>query len=132
MAIRKMCCRPGCDELALEGSARCAEHEAERVAKQKARAARAKLNDVAKAGAKLYALPAWKRLRRQWLEAHPLCSDCAGVGLVEAATDVDHITPHRGDRALFFDRNNLQSLCHSCHSRKTAREVLATGGRSKI
>ena len=38
------------------------------------------------------------------------------------ATDVDHIRDHRGDWALFTDRSNLQSLCHSCHSRKTMRE----------
>jgi 5-methylcytosine-specific restriction enzyme A len=36
---------------------------------------------------------------------------------------VDHITPHKGDRQMFWDRSNWQSLCHRCHSRKTAREV---------
>ncbi|MCR8827199.1 HNH endonuclease [Photobacterium sp. TY 1-4] len=43
------------------------------------------------------------------------------------ATDVDHITPHKGDRRLFFDQSNWQSLCKSCHSRKTAREVFHGG-----
>jgi 5-methylcytosine-specific restriction endonuclease McrA len=37
---------------------------------------------------------------------------------------VDHIKPHRGDRALFWDRRNWQALASSpCHSqRKQAQE----------
>jgi 5-methylcytosine-specific restriction protein A len=37
------------------------------------------------------------------------------------ATDVDHVVPHRGDIKLFMT-GELQSLCHSCHSRKTIAE----------
>lgn len=43
-------------------------------------------------------------------------------GLIEQATDLDHIEPHRGDMTLFWDHDNWQSLCHSCHSAKTASE----------
>ena len=32
------------------------------------------------------------------------------IGLV-----VDHITPHRGDQRLFWDRANWQPLCHDHH-----------------
>jgi 5-methylcytosine-specific restriction protein A len=39
------------------------------------------------------------------------------------ATDVDHIEPHKGSWERFTDRDNLQSLCHSCHSRKTLAEM---------
>jgi 5-methylcytosine-specific restriction endonuclease McrA len=28
---------------------------------------------------------------------------------------VDHVTPHKGDLALFFNRENWQSLCKRCH-----------------
>lgn len=38
------------------------------------------------------------------------------------ATVVDHRTPHRGDRALFFDATNLQSLCDTHHSGSKQRE----------
>ena len=51
-------------------------------------------------------------------------------GLRTPATDVDHIRDHKGDWGLFTDRENLQSLCHSCHSRKTAAEML--GKRRKF
>jgi 5-methylcytosine-specific restriction protein A len=42
--------------------------------------------------------------------------------LVEPAAVVDHITPHGGDEALFWDRDNWQPLCKPCHDAKTARE----------
>jgi 5-methylcytosine-specific restriction endonuclease McrA len=29
----------------------------------------------------------------------------------------------RGNEELFFDENNLQTLCHSCHAIKTAQEI---------
>ncbi len=71
-----------------------------------------------------YLLPIFRdRLRPDQLLREPFCRDCARRGLRVRATDVDHITPHRGNWALFADPNNLQSLCHSCHSRKTAAEV---------
>jgi 5-methylcytosine-specific restriction protein A len=35
---------------------------------------------------------------------------------------VDHIRPHKGDRGLLYANENVQSLCESCHSRKTATE----------
>jgi len=124
MAIRKVCCRPGCDDLSIEGGAHCELHEAERKEKLARRRASAKLSAVARAGVQLYATKAWKALRRSFITANPLCADCAELGLVVAAEEVDHIEPHRGDRSKFYDRMNLQSLCKPCHSRKTAREVL--------
>lgn len=131
MPIRKVCCRPGCDEIALEGKPHCELHDAEARAKLKRQRAKAKLSDEALAGAKLYASVAWRKLRKSYLKANPLCVDCADLGLVVDAKEVDHKEPHRGDRSLFFDRSNLQALCKSCHSRKTAREVLAPGGIEK-
>lgn len=34
----------------------------------------------------------------------------------------DHIKPHRGNRVMFFDRNNLQCLCKQCHDRDKQKE----------
>nr|WP_281492405.1 HNH endonuclease [Wohlfahrtiimonas chitiniclastica] len=45
-----------------------------------------------------------------------MCVYCERNGIITAANVVDHIEPHRGDQALFWDRNNWQSLCSSCHS----------------
>lgn len=76
---------------------------------------------------RLYSLPIWTQdLRPGQILREPYCRDCARHGLRVRATDVDHIRPHCGDWALFTDRANLQSLCHSCHSRKTMAEMAKT------
>ncbi|PYB87171.1 HNH endonuclease [Pseudomonas fulva] len=64
----------------------------------------------------------WQQARAGFLAKHPLCIKCQARGLVVVATDVDHIEPHKGDMAVFWDRSNWQALCASCHSIKTAGE----------
>lgn len=45
------------------------------------------------------------------------------LACVVAATVVDHIVPHRGDRKPFWDaKHNWQAFYASCHSRKTVLE----------
>lgn len=121
----KLCCAPGCDEVAAAGLPRCLAHEDQRLARQSAARRAAKSSPAAKAGAKLYATARWQSDRAVWLRRFPLCAACEADGLVVAAGEVDHVTPHRGDEGLFFDHRNWQSLCKRCHSRKTAREVFA-------
>lgn len=64
---------------------------------------------------------AWRRLRHVKLQVDSLCEICLREDRLESAAVVDHIQPHRGDDALRLDMDNLQSLCASCHSRKTVR-----------
>ncbi|NBA95517.1 HNH endonuclease [Pseudomonas sp. R5(2019)] len=64
----------------------------------------------------------WQQARKGYLRKHPLCVHCAARDRVTQATDVDHITPHKGDMSLFWDSTNWQSLCGPCHSVKTAAE----------
>jgi len=123
MALRKMCVAAGCVDLAIEGLAHCEDHESERQAKTAARRDQAGKSLHALAHAALYRLKAWKVGRLAFLRRYPLCADCAELGAVVEAKEVDHITPHKGDKRLFLDRRNWQSLCKSCHSRKTAGEV---------
>lgn len=63
----------------------------------------------------LYNTKAWKALRREQLAKEPLCRYCEQQGKVAAANVADHIKPHKGDESLFFDADNLQSLCKTCH-----------------
>lgn len=75
----------------------------------------------------------WRRARDAFL-AEPdnaLCRMClaADPPRVTAASVVDHIVPHRGDRALFWDRRNWQGLCETCHNRHKQRLERAAGGR---
>lgn len=64
----------------------------------------------------------WEKDRTKFLDENPLCADHRKRGMIEAATVVDHIIPHKGDQTLFWDKNNWQPLCKSCHDRKTATE----------
>jgi 5-methylcytosine-specific restriction protein A len=64
----------------------------------------------------------WRKARDAFLRAHPLCAECERRGRVTAANEVDHIRPHKGDQAMFWDSSNWQSLCKTCHSTKTAAE----------
>ena len=73
---------------------------------------------------------AWKKLRAAILRQRPLCVECEKIGRIVKATHLDHITPHRGDMALFHDTDNLQGLCHSCHSAKTAAEDGGFGNKA--
>jgi len=66
-----------------------------------------------------------ERLNRIQLKQQPACEKCG-----DKATDVDHIVPLRegGKDNL----RNRQSLCKSCHSRKTAREVGFMDGAESV
>jgi len=62
----------------------------------------------------------WQKVSRNFRLAQPACNEC---GVVESLNNmvVDHIVPHRGDMQIFWDPNNWQSLCRTCHNKKTAR-----------
>ena len=69
----------------------------------------------------------WNKARKIFLDNNPLCKHCFEQGIVEPATDVDHIRPCTGDDPEFWNQNNWQGLCHSCHSIKTAKHDGAFG-----
>lgn len=64
----------------------------------------------------------WRREREIFLAEHPWCIECLNNNHVYTpAIVVDHIKPHRGDKKLFWDRDNWQPMCKSHHDQKTAR-----------
>ena len=103
------CRHPGCPELVPAGTKYCEKHKG--LHPEEARSASSRGYGRA-----------WQKARKEYLSLHPLCTECMKHGLYVKATDVDHVIPHRGDPALFWDRDNWCALCHSCHSRKTGRE----------
>ena len=64
----------------------------------------------------------WQKVSKRYLKANPLCKQCQCESRLAQAEVVDHIIPHRGDRQLFWDESNWQSLCKRCHDRKTRTE----------
>jgi len=75
---------------------------------------------------KMYLMPEWRDpvigLRAMHLAKEPLCRECRAQRINRPGIDVDHIEPHRGDMGLFLDPDNLQTLCKTHHSMKTAKE----------
>lgn len=54
----------------------------------------------------------WDQERAAFLRANPSCRRCGAP-----ATVVDHVTPHRGNMGVFWNRSNWQALCAPCHNR---------------
>jgi 5-methylcytosine-specific restriction protein A len=99
--------------LVRDGSGRCDQHK-----RVEARALDARRGSSSERG---YSYK-WQQAREGFLRAHPLCVRHEARGEVVAATVVDHITPHKGDKALFWQRANWQPLCKRCHDIKTMTE----------
>lgn len=67
-----------------------------------------------------YGLKRWKDIRTAQLNAEPLCAMCSDLGVITQATVCDHVTPHKGDAALFWS-GPFQSLCRTHHDRDKQR-----------
>ncbi len=66
---------------------------------------------------------AWRKAAKAYLARNPICVFCEQYNRLTPAQCVDHIIPWRGDRELFWDSDNWQSLCSSCHGRKGIAEL---------
>lgn len=104
---QKPCATPGCGRLTDGRFCDAHEREHHRDHDQKRRAAQP--------WRAWYNTARWRVLRSWRLSTEPLCRMCRDAGLTTAASVADHIDPHRGDEAKFFDPENTQSLCKSCH-----------------
>ncbi len=114
-AALRPCLRPGCPELVSGGY--CDRHPAP---------SRAPLApDTRPSAARRGYGSGWRALRDQMLAREPLCRACRPRFV--PATEVDHIVPLAEGGSNTVD--NLQPLCKSCHSRKTARAARGRGLR---
>ena len=107
------CRQPGCYILVSSGY--CEDHQLKHQDRR---------SEEAQSWRWMYKTNEWISTRRpDQLVREPFGRAGARTSVRTRATDVDHIQPHRGDWALFTDPDNLQSLCKSCHDRKTAQEM---------
>lgn len=80
----------------------------------------------------------WRRLRLEVARRAGWCCQQTGVALTTGRSEpnalvVDHIVPHRGDPALFWDERNLQAVAKAWHdSVKQQRERAGGGGGGVI
>ena len=66
---------------------------------------------------------AWRVLREEVLMRDPVCVMCLKRGEFRASTQVDHIENNLTDYSDINELWNLQGLCDSCHSLKTAQDL---------
>jgi len=69
---------------------------------------------------KFYNSKNWRALRKYKIQSKPTCEQCERENKLTAAQCVDHIKPL--SLGGTNDLSNLQSLCNSCHAKKSARE----------
>lgn len=107
---KRPCSQPGCPELTTDRY--CTKHKAQA---DQAMPSRSYSN--------LYGRK-WRKYRAQYLVHNPLCvcDECKQRDIPLPADVVDHIVPHKGDYALFWDPNNHQPMAKRCHDAKTAKE----------
>lgn len=101
----KVCPHPGCPELVRPPNRYCEAHARQYKKKYDPRPSSAERGYDAD----------WRAFRARFLAEYPYCARCG-----RPATQVHHIVPLSagGER---LDWANCESLCHSCHSRHTAR-----------
>lgn len=74
-----------------------------------------------------YSLARWKRLRMETLTRDRFtCSMCGKLQGDTSKLVADHIKPHRGNPTLFWDRENLTTLCAPCHAGPKQRQEQAS------
>ncbi|HPA14895.1 MAG TPA: HNH endonuclease signature motif containing protein [Desulfobacterales bacterium] len=106
---RKYCASFPCSKIAVAGSSYCTDHQP------------APQRDHKEADP-FYLSPAWRRLRNWYIRAHPLCEICLREGRMTPATTVDHVVELK-DGGDPLNADNMQSLCHACHNKKTKAEA---------
>lgn len=58
----------------------------------------------------------WQREADEFRKTHPRCVGCDAMGLVHRTECIDHIIPHKGDKSLFWNKNNWQPSCNWHHT----------------
>ena len=71
---------------------------------------------------RFYKSKQWSKLSHRWLMLHPFCVSCEVHGVMRKGDLVDHIVELRDDFSKRLDESNLQTLCYSCHNKKTQIE----------
>jgi len=120
LSLRKICSYSGCN-VAVEvndfdrSSPRCPDHPPKHQHTER------KQHQHNEQGKVIYHTYKWKKLRKAYAADHPLCEHCLRYEIYTPLAVVDHIK-ELSDGGEPYERSNLQSLCHSCHNRKTASE----------
>jgi 5-methylcytosine-specific restriction protein A len=111
---KKICNYPGCDTLIEQSERYCANHKREPAEP---------FSGAVRFNEALYKTSLWRSLRKKILKEQPHCSRCGSTENLQ----VHHIVPPRGNEELFFDENNLVTVCAVCHRVITNHEIRKRG-----
>lgn len=79
-----------------------------------------------------YGLARWRELRMRVFKRDRFTCQWPGCGRIEHDTSLlvaDHKVEHRGDEGLFWDEDNVQTLCKPHHDGAKQREERRRQGR---
>ena len=109
----RFCSQTGCKKYALDGSYYCEDHVRRSMYDGGEGADRKSTTKYQYMYSKK-----WNGASKQWLgmPEHSWCELCG-----KPSELVHHKTEHNGNWDLFWDRNNWQALCWSCHSKVHAQ-----------
>ena len=57
----------------------------------------------------------WAKAAATFKRRHPHCLGCQAAGKLVATDVVDHVEPHKGDQAKFWNTALWQPACRYCH-----------------
>lgn len=78
-----------------------------------------------------YRTAAWSRLRMHVFERDLFTCQWPGCGRLQGDTSqlvAHHLRPHRGNAKMFWDLNNLHTVCKACHDGPIQAQERATLG----
>lgn len=129
---RHLCNYPGCMKLIPYDQRYCSKHEYRKPIDLADKQERHQINKAiyhkritSKHEGKyqrFYRSTEWKKLSHRWLMMHPLCVSCEARGIYRKGDLVDHIVELRDDWTKRLDPDNLETMCISCHNKKSAIE----------
>jgi len=120
MKPKRLCNHAGCSTLVDYNQTYCSKHKQE--AKQNLYDNYEHRKEIGGKYFWFYKSKQWQRLSKLHRINNPMCEQCLKDGIVRQADVVDHIIEIRDDWEKRYDEDNLQSLCHSCHWKKTKEE----------
>lgn len=92
--VKEMCPRKPRKPCSFRG---CSEVTEERYCEKHQKQVDSEYNKTSRPFKHLYSTSRWKKLRKQFLQEHPLCVECKFKGAIKAVTVVDHIEAHKDD-----------------------------------
>ena len=126
--LKRLCQFSGCNDMAESGHIYCEKHLAESQKKHKEWLEdhnKKKPFENAKR-ANNYNNAQWRMLRKEVLKRDNYqCCQCGNTAEESGfPLEIHHIIPPKGNKELFYDKNNCVTLCKTCHARITQMEIM--------